>query len=249
MNETPTIVIATPCYGGLVAHIYMQSIINLMVYGSQHNISFNLALAAHDSLITRSRNSLVAAFLDIPAATHLMFIDADIGFVPEAVERLIKFDVDVAAGMYPLKTIHWPQTRMRMGAGATPEEIARAGLNYVGVQCKGADRQEVDGFVTGLYAGTGFMLIKRHTIETMTAAYPNSKYRSIQTYPIPKNPSNNQYNLFDCMIDPESGTYLSEDFAFCQRWRDCGGKIWLDRTSKLTHVGSYEFIGDAAEVV
>lgn len=249
MDERPNIVIGTPCYGGLVAHIYMQSVINLMMYGSRHNIAFNLALAAHDSLITRSRNSIVAAFLDIPTATHLMFIDADIGFEPEAVERLIKFDVDVVAGMYPLKVIHWPQTRTRMDVGSTAEEIARAGLNYVGIQCKGEDRQENNGFVTGLYAGTGFMLIKRRTIEAMTAAYPNAKYKSIQTYPIPKTPSNNQYNLFDCMIDPESGTYLSEDFAFCQRWRDCGGKIWLDRTSKLTHVGSYEFAGDAAETM
>ena len=81
----------------------------------------------------------------------------------------------------------------------------------------------------------------------MVSAYPETKYNEIQTYPVPKVPSRNQYNLFDCVIDPDTGVYLSEDFSFCKHWRDCGGKIWLDRESKLTHVGSYEFIGDASD--
>jgi hypothetical protein len=29
--------------------------------------------------------------------------------------------------------------------------------------------------------------------------------------------------LFDCMICPETRRYLSEDFAFCARWRALGG--------------------------
>lgn len=245
MSSQPNLFIGTPCFGGLVAHIYMQSIIKLMNYGSRHNMSFNLALLAHDSLITRSRNSIVAAFLDTPSASHLMFIDADIAFEPEAIERLVNFDVEVAAGMYPLKVIHWPQTRQRIDQTASPEAIAQAGLNYVGLPCQGEER---DGFVTGTYAGTGFMLIKRSAIEKMIAAYPETKYKSIQAYPVPKEPSQNQYNLFDCMIEPETGICLSEDFTFCRHWRDIGGKIWLDRNSKLTHVGSYEFAGDASVV-
>jgi hypothetical protein len=54
------------------------------------------------------------------------------------------------------------------------------------------------------------------------------------------------YALFDCMIDPETGVYLSEDYAFCRRWRAIGGEIWLDLESKLTHTGSYSFRGNAA---
>jgi len=239
--------IGTPCYGGVVTHIYMQSIIKLMSYGSYHGLAFNLGLLAHDSLITRSRNSLVAAFLDAASSTHLMFIDADIGFEPEAVERLIDFDVEVVAGLYPLKVIHWPQARQRLATANTPEDLARTGLNYVGVVCQDDDKEERDGFVTGKFAGTGFMLIKRSAIEKMVSAYPETKYSEIQTYPVPKVPSRNQYNLFDCVIDPDTGVYLSEDFSFCKHWRDCGGKIWLDRESKLTHVGSYEFVGDASD--
>jgi hypothetical protein len=48
--------------------------------------------------------------------------------------------------------------------------------------------------------------------------------------------------LFETMIEPETGEYLSEDYAFCRRWRDLGGEIFADFASRLTHVGhaSYE---------
>ena len=45
------------------------------------------------------------------------------------------------------------------------------------------------------------------------------------------------------MIEPETGIYLSEDYAFCRRWRDLGGEIWLDAQGSLTHSGSCDFTG------
>ncbi len=45
------------------------------------------------------------------------------------------------------------------------------------------------------------------------------------------------------MIEPETRTYLSEDYAFCRRWRDLGGRIWLDTEGVLTHTGTIDFTG------
>jgi hypothetical protein len=56
--------------------------------------------------------------------------------------------------------------------------------------------------------------------------------------------SSNLFALFDCIIDPDTGAYLSEDYSFCRRWRQIGGEIWIDIASKLTHTGPYEFVGD-----
>jgi hypothetical protein len=47
-------------------------------------------------------------------------------------------------------------------------------------------------------------------------------------------------------IDRETGEYLSEDYAFCRRWRDLGGELWVDLQSKLTHVGPMRFAGDVS---
>jgi hypothetical protein len=58
--------------------------------------------------------------------------------------------------------------------------------------------------------------------------------------------SPNRFALFECMIDPATGTYLSEDFAFCKRWTDLGGEIWADLDSRLDHVGPSVFHGDVA---
>jgi hypothetical protein len=64
----------------------------------------------------------------------------------------------------------------------------------------------------------------------------------------PGHPQAHLHWLFsDCMVDPDSGRYLSEDYAFCRRWRDIGGKIWVDRNCKLLHLGQHNFGGDLAE--
>lgn len=237
------VLLGTPCYGGLVTHVYMESILKMVAYGATQNVMFTLGMLAHDSLVPRARNKLMAKFLDTPNLTHLFFIDADLGFPPEAIKRMIDLDEDVVAGMYPLKVIHWPQVAKKAGA-ETAETLPASGLNYVGIPCKGDEREEKNGFVTGEYAGTGFMLIKREAALKMVEAYPETKFKTAQTYPPEKNPSDNNYNLFDCIVDPETGTYLSEDFTFCHRWRKLGGKIWLDRETTLSHIGGYTYTGD-----
>jgi len=99
-----------------------------------------------------------------------------------------------------------------------------------------------DGFVTGTYAGAGFLMIKRVVFEKMRASYPHLQYKAAHTMASPSL-SSNQYAFFDCVIDEASGEYLSEDYAFCQRWRALGGMIWLDTRSTLAHIGPHEFVG------
>ncbi len=248
MPSKPSLVIGTPCYGGLVGQNYMESIIALMIYGSApnsgHEFDMTLAMNGHDSLITRSRNKIVSAFLDRPDATHLFFIDADISFKPEAVKRMLDFDQDVVAGMYPIKNIDWQRFRQQTKPDANEKELKEFGLNFVGTPLGATEREERDGFVTGSYAGTGFMMIKRRVFERMIVAYPETKFEIAHTYPRVATQSPNQFALFDCVIDKKTSIYLSEDFAFCQRWRDLGGKIWLDTKTRLTHTGVYAYEGN-----
>lgn len=243
MAEHTHLFIATPCYGGLVTQRYMQSICALLEWGNQRNLPISVELIGYDSLVTRSRNTLVATFLDNPTTTHLMFIDADIGFTTDQVARLLDFDKDVAAGLYPLKIVHYDDhVAHRLRAG---EPLDTAQLRYVGAPCEGAELEVVDGFATGVFAGAGFLMIKREALLRLMEAYPETHYTSAHNRATP-NLSPNQYALFDCIIEPGTGHYLSEDYTFCHRWRAIGGKLWLDMRSQLMHVGPREFVGNAA---
>jgi hypothetical protein len=194
------IVICTPCFGGLVTQGYMLSTTNLLLLGAQNGINISVELLGYDSLITRSRNSLVARFMDRDEATHLMFVDADISYPPAQILKMAAFDKDVVAGMYPLKIRDW-----------SGEAIAR------------------------VQRGEGRMM----------AAYPELRFAAAHDR-AHQNPSPHQYALFDCMIEPETRHYLSEDYTFCRRWRDIGGKIWLDTQGPLIHTGTQDFVGNVA---
>jgi hypothetical protein len=245
----PLILVATPCFGGMVSQNYMLSVIRLMSYAKSGEFDVSLTMLGSDALISRARSTLVAAFLDNPAATHLLFIDADISFEPEQVERLLRFDKDFTGAVYPLKSMDWdlvPRRCVERG-----ENLRQAALSYVGAFCPDAERKQEGDFVTGLYAGGGFQLIRRGALERMIAAYPATRFSRVHDLPMSGSRhdavrSSNLFALFDCIINPESGAYLSEDYSFCLRWRRIGGEIWIDATSKLNHCGPYEFVGDHA---
>jgi len=245
----PTILIATPCFGGMVAQNYMLSVLRLMSYAKTAGFDVTLSMVGYDALISRARSTLVAAFLDNVKATHLLFVDADISFEPRQVERLLRFDKDFCGALYPLKSMDWDRVAERCVAGG--ENVQQAALSYVGLFCPEAERKQEGDLATAIYAGGGFQLIRRNAIERMIAGYPETHFHHVHNLPMSGSrrdavQSENLFALFDCIIDPETGAYLSEDYSFCRRWRQIGGEIWLDCASKLTHSGPYEFVGDHA---
>ena len=108
---------------------------------------------------------------------------------------MIAFDREVVAGMYPLKRIEWSTAAIDRVKGG--EKMEQAALSFVGMPLEGELAEKQQGFVTGKYAGTGFMLIKRQVLERMIAAYPETRYTTAHTGSVPLN-SPNQYALFDC---------------------------------------------------
>jgi hypothetical protein len=242
MTEQFNLVVATPCFGGQVSSIYASSIFQLQraVY-AKPNIELKVMLRDGDALITRARANLMTQFLDDPTASHFLFIDADIGFEPEHVFRLIESGADVVAGVYPIKRVNWDKAK-RVIETRRPN-VPSASLDYV-LEVDNPDHVAVvNGFTRVRYAGTGFLMIRRHVLEKMCLAYPSLQFfREHSLDALAGSP--NRFALFECMIDAKTGTYLSEDFAFCKRWTDLGGEIWADLESRLDHVGPAAFHGD-----
>ena len=237
--ERPHIVIATPCYGGNVTNYYALSVIKLQAACIERGIELSFRMLGGDALITRARGNLVAEFLAEPNATHLLFIDADIGFRVEQVFALLDGNRDIVAGVYPMKIVNWDRVHT-LGAAGRPLVPATT-MSYAVEFIDPTAIAPVDGLAQVRYVGTGFMLIRRPVFSRLAQHYPELKFRGFGR---PTAQDTERHSFFESMIDPETGSYLSEDYAFCKRWRDIGGEIWIHLESRLTHVGAIAFDGD-----
>ncbi len=233
------VMLATPCYGFGSAPQYTISIFRLAVEAVNAGLPINLQMGIGDSLVTRARNRLVSTFLSDPNATHLFFVDADVGFTPEGFARILLADRDVCAGVYPIKRYEWPEA---LPEGMTRDLFEAAYTPYPFNVLNNRLVSDPEGFAEVKEAPTGFMCIKREVFRRLREAYPDRDY-------IPEDPAPNQmpgthFTFFDNMIEPESRRLLSEDYAFCRLWRDIGGKVFVDLHSKLAHVGVNTWRGD-----
>ena len=207
--------LAMPCYGGMLTESTFMSYIKWANTARQLGIDWTLETMVNESLISRARNTLTAKFLEMPESSHLMFIDADIGWEPWHLLVLLNRDVDVIGGLYPMKTmpIKWVVN------GFTGAEEGTDGL------------QEVSK------AGTGFLLMKKHVFEKMNSHPAVKRYNN----DIGLDPKYDQYlkTYFDTAV--RQNRYYSEDWTACENWRDLGGKIWVDKRVLLRHTGTYTF--------
>ncbi len=233
--------LSTPCYGGLCLEKYMISIIKLQMRFIEENIQLYIDTTENESLVHRARNVAVGRFMQKTDADYFMFIDADIDFNPESVIRRIKSGHEVSVACYPKKCVMWDQAANAIKNG---DDRNMAMLSSSLVLNFGAQRRQVEnGFIEILDGPTGFMLIKRDVFKKLENKFPELWCKNDH-----QNRDFDDYHAcFDCMIDPESKRYLSEDYAFCRRWQQCDGKIFADINTTLGHVGNLPFGGCMSE--
>jgi len=214
--------IGIPCYGGMVSEPTMTSFLRFILLAQQAGLPWSLDTMVNESLVTRARNNLMAKMMTNTAATHFMFIDADIRFEPDSILKMIACDKDVIGGLYPKKALP---------------------VNYV-INLRPETKIQGDIFTVDTM-GTGFLLFKRPVYEQLIAAHPECKY--VDDVGLGKQYEPMMYSIFDCEID-ERGHYLSEDWLFCRRWAKLGGEIWAHGKVLLNHIGHYEFAGDLSKM-
>jgi hypothetical protein len=251
------IFIATPCYGGQIGEPYFRSMMRLAILCNKYDIQFTISTLANESLITRGRNTLVSFFMEHPEATHLFFVDADIEFDPNDMLRMVAYDRDVVVGAYPKKAINWNSIvqAARNNEEENEQTIEGHSSNYVvnfdflkDEQGKPQPQIQIrDNLIKLKDAGTGFMCIKKEVIQKMFDNHPELKYANDINVDQKFEP--HMYALFDCIIDPESRRYLSEDYTFCRRWQEMDGEVFLDPRTALNHVGHYTFRGNIRKLI
>lgn len=241
-EKPPFLVVGTPAFGGWLSSLYTSSMLKLQVACKQNGIPLQVVVQNGDSLIPRARQDILTQFLEQSEATHLLFIDADIGFEAEQAFRLMRFNEDCTAAVYPHKWMN--PAKLRALAAQSKDFSDAAALTYV-VEPEDREKAKVrNGFITVRYAGTGFLMLKRSMVMAMMEKYKNLRFTGNFVAGDQLAGSKNRCALFNCMIDPGTNEYLSEDYSFCRRWLDMGGTIWADTQSRLIHTGASAVWGD-----
>lgn len=232
--------VATPMYGGVCTGTYAVGVMNLGPILQSNRISMYFSYITNESLITRARNNLANNFLKTDC-THLMFIDADIGFDPHDVVKMIDADVDLLCGIYPKKTINWPDVYTAVENKIPVDQIHKYTGNFVINLLDGKTNATGDAFtpMEVLNGGTGFMLIKRGVFEKLAETTPS--------YACDTGTSSGEVEtvkeFFTTCIEKESNQLLSEDYYFCKIAREAGFKVYAAPWPVLTHTGTYTFSG------
>jgi hypothetical protein len=213
--KTTRVHICMPCYAGMLTESTFMSFIKWSNTARQLGLEWTMETMTNESLISRARNTLVAKFLNTPQSTHLFFVDADIGWEPWHLLVLLDRQVDVIGGLYPMKTLP---------------------VKWVVNGFEGAEEGE-NGLQEVSKTGTGFMLVKRDVFEKLNQHPAVKPFNN--DIGLPKELDQHLKTYYDTAV--RENRYYSEDWTFCENWRDMGGKIWVDKRVLLKHTGTYTF--------
>jgi len=240
-NSPHKIMVCTPCHSDVSMH-YTQAVLKFQqaCWAKKIQVSFTLLKS---SLVTQGRNLCVAEMLNHEDNyTHLLFIDSDIDFNSETIFKMLDFDKDIIGVPYPMKTLNWDKIWQRKNSG-NADDLAKAGFTFP-VKVDNPDAITVDqGLMELTHAPTGCMLIKRNVLEKMIKEYSHLEIFQPTIINGVEVKKENMYNLFDTLHDPVTKRYFGEDFGFCQRWVDIGGKVHAYVNDYITHVGEYSYCG------
>jgi hypothetical protein len=178
-----------------------------------------------DADLSRSRNATVQEFL-ATTCTDMICIDSDISWKPGALEQLLMHPVELVAGVYRQRVDpEW----YPVGYLEDPEGV---GLNAVDPR---NGRRAENGLIEVTGVPAGFLRIARSCAVRMSGYYAS------HGFPDSTVSTGTNVGLFD--FETTNGGRWSEDLTFCRRWREIGGRIWVDPNIPLTHHGYKDYPG------
>jgi hypothetical protein len=247
--------LATPMYGGNCVGMYTRAVADLAAICAKYQIPLQLYFLFNESLITRARNYCADEFLRSDA-THMLFIDSDIGFNPQDVLALLAMqdddsDYDVIGAPYPKKCISWEKIKMAVDKGVAdedPNKLEKFVGDYVFNPRNGQREIPIGEPVEVMEMGTGFMMIRRKTFDKYKEVFPHLHYKPDHIRTEAFDGTREIMAYFDCIIDPVSKRYLSEDYMFCYNVQKAGMKVWFCPWMQTQHVGTYVFGGSLADL-
>lgn len=220
----PNIFVALPAFGYVNCAHTTCSLFNLAATLTMRGIGCGIGtLSCPD--IADARSIFLSLWYDkLEAFTHILFVDADMRFLPDLVADMIVFNKPVTGVIYRKKD----------------DKAA-----WVGEFINGPQNVE-NGFIRTEHLGFGIILISRDAIEAMIHKYPELVFDVPDGSKLHSNDFGphklNRVLRFFTKI-PMGHTDMSEDYAFCHRWLKTGGEIYANVAHEIGHVGLKTYTG------
>ena len=231
------LVIGTPMYGGMCTSEYTQSLLNLSESANKsEGVKLTTIFLGNESLIQRGRNTIAHHFMNLPDATHVLFIDAAIKFRTEDIVKMIQADKSLIIGPVALKGYNWDEVRSAAINGEY--DIERTGGVFNINKLPDIDMVDENEPFEIEHGGNAFMMVRRDVFETLkphTPIYTNGGRSMPENVEI--------FDYFRVEINKDTNHLLSEDYFLCHSYRQVGGKVWCAPWVETGHFGSHLFNG------
>ncbi len=237
------VLIGLPSFRGMVMVNTTGSLLRLVSLFSEIGITCNF-VNVDSAEVTRARNMMASHMMQHPEFSHMLFIDDDMGFEADAILDLIRANKDIIGCVCPKREINLEKIYAAAQRGDSLEAAITEGMAFVTRHLPNAKVEIKDGLCQVAGIGMAVTLIKRQVFQAMID-------KNLVTHtPVPEASgkdtfgNTHHYGFFDPLIDSQIGSTLSEDLAFCERWRvHLGGEIWALASRRISHIGMYDYSG------
>ena len=237
------ILIGLPSFRGMVMVNTVGTLLRLVTLFNDIGIKCNF-VNVDSAEVTRARNMMASHMMQHPEFSHLLFVDDDMAFEADTVLDLVRANKDVIGAVCPKREINLEKIYAAAQRGETLDAAVTEGMVFVTRHLPDAKIEVQDGMLKVAGIGMAVTLIKRNVFQKMidkdlVTLTPVPESKGTDTFG-----NTHHYGFFDPLIDSQVGSTLSEDLAFCERWRvQLGGEIWALASRKIAHVGLYNFEG------
>jgi hypothetical protein len=238
--------VATPAYGETVYTPYLRSMLQLQrALLKRGDTMTHVAISYAE--VSEARNFLLTQWYDKSDASHILFVDADMGFDQQLVFDMLALNKPVVGTIYPRRQLDLPRLAQAAGGGGKAEEAIARGHDFILRALPAGKGRRQKGFMEVAGVGAGLLLVSRACIAQMLKKLPALDDKSAKKFSPLARDLDRLIRAFDPLTLP-GGARLSEDYAFCHRWQqECGGEIWARFDKAITHVGPYHFSASYAD--
>ena len=208
--------IAIPAYGGSIKNGCVESLLKLQASLHARGVSADYGVL-NIAGIPETRNYYASILLQRAEHSHVLFVDSDMAFEPAIFWKLVDAQKPLVGCIYPKRKINAGFVVYNHGPIRVQNGLAR-----------------VEGI------GMGLCLIQAACFRALLNTGQIAKYHGhpFTSYGL----SGPLLGFFD--PTPIEGEYVTEDYAFCHRWRTlCGGDVWALPSEDIGHIGEYVYRG------